>query len=119
MDKYLIRKPRTQDSSLVQDSSSKWIRVDFNLENLLSNPGLQQKISSYHPNNHDKIRRYYLTKGPCQPIVHDYLVSYFSGKPRRFKSEWYVNRKWLKYSINKDAAFCFYCYLFGRQDVGK
>ena len=99
MDKYLIRKPRTQDSSPMQDSShmqdssssSKRIRVDFNLENLPSDLGLRQKISSYHPNNHDKIRRYYLTKGPCQPIVHDYLVSYFSRKPRQFKFEWYVN----------------------------
>ena len=88
MDKYLIRKPRTQDSSHVQDSfpvqdsssSSKQIRVDFNLENLPSDLGLRQKISSYHPNNYDEIRRHYLTKGPCQPVLHDYLVSYFSEK---------------------------------------
>ncbi|XP_075636729.1 uncharacterized protein LOC142608964 [Castanea sativa] len=107
-----------QDSSPVQDSpsSSKRIRVDFNLENLLSDPGLRQKISSYHPNNHDEIRRHYLTKGPCQP-AHDFPLSNFSGKPRQFISEWYVGRKWLD-SIDKDAAFCFYCYLFG-QDVGK
>ena len=67
MDKYLIRKPRTQDSSSVQDSfsSSKQILVDFNLENLPLDPVLREKISSYHPNNHDEIRRYYLTKGPC------------------------------------------------------
>ena len=73
-----------QDSFLVQDSSSssKRIRVDFNLENLPSDPGLQQKISSYHPNNHDEIRRYYLIKGPCQPPVNDYPVSYFPRKPR-------------------------------------
>ncbi|KAK4590852.1 hypothetical protein RGQ29_021158 [Quercus rubra] len=69
MDKYLIRKP----------------------QNLPSDLGLRQKISFYHPNYHDEIRRHYLTKGPCQP----------------------------KYSIDKDAAFCFYCYLFGWQDVGK
>ncbi|XP_075675265.1 uncharacterized protein LOC142644566 [Castanea sativa] len=80
-------------------------------------PGLRQKISSYHPNNHDEIRRYYLGKGPCQP-PHDYPVSYFSGKPRRFRVEWYETRNWLEYSIAKDAAFCFYCYLFGK-DVGK
>ena len=55
MDKYLIRKSRTQDSSPMQDSSlvqdsfpvqdssssSKQIRVDFNLENLPLDPGLQ------------------------------------------------------------------------------
>ena len=76
MEKYLIRKPRTQDSSPMQDSflvqdsssSSKRIHVDFNLENLHSDPGLRGKISSYHPNNHYKIRRFYLQKGPCQPI---------------------------------------------------
>ena len=67
MDKYLIRKSCTQDSSPVQDSSSssKRIYVDFNLENLCSDPRLQEKISSYHPNNHDEIRRFYLQKGPC------------------------------------------------------
>ena len=67
MDKYLIRKPCTQDSSSVQDSSSssKRIRVDFNLENLPSNLGLRENISSYHHNNHDEIRRYYLQKGHC------------------------------------------------------
>ena len=89
MDKYLIRKPHTQDSSPVQDSSSssKWIRVDFNLENLPSDPGLRQKISSYRPNNHDEIRRHYLTKGPCQPILDVFPLSYFSEKPRQFRSD--------------------------------
>ena len=122
MDKYLIRKSCTQNSSPVQDSSSssKWICVDFNLENLHSDPGLREKISSYHPNNHDEIRRYYLQKGSCQPVFqnHDYPLTDFSGKPRRFRSEWYVNRKWLEYSIDMDVVFCLYCYLFG-QDVGK
>ena len=57
-----MRKPRTQDSSSVQDSSSssKRVRVDYNLENLPSHLGFWEKISSYHPNNHDEIRRYYL-----------------------------------------------------------
>ena len=110
-----------QDSFPMQDSSSssKQIRVDFNLENLPLDPGLRQKISSYHPNNHDEIRRHYLTKGHCQPILDVFPLSYFSEKPRRFRSDWYRGRKWFEYSINKDAAFCFYCYLFERQDVGK
>ena len=74
-----------QDSS----SSSKRIRVDFNLENLPSDPRLRENISSYHPNNHDQIRRFYLQKGPCQAIlqVHDYPLIDFSGKPRQFRSE--------------------------------
>ena len=57
MDKYLIRKPCTQDSSPVQDSSSssKQILVDFSLENLPLDLGLQEKalvnllmITLYH-----------------------------------------------------------------------
>ena len=104
-----------QDSS----SSSKQIRFNFNLENLPLNPGLREKISSYHPNNYNEIRSY-LQKGHCQPVLqnHNYPLTDFSGKPRRFRSEWYVNRKWLEYSIDKDTVFCLYCYLFG-QDVGK
>ena len=107
MDKHLIKKLCTQDSSL----SFKWIRIDFNLENLLSDPRLQEKISSYYLNNHDEIRTYYLQKGPCQPVLQnpdDYPLSYFFGKPHRFRSEWYVNRKWLEYSIDKDSIFCSY-----------
>ena len=88
----------------MQDSflSSKRIRVDFNLE------------------NYDEIRRFYLQKGSCQPVLqnHDYPLTNFSGKPRQFRFEWYVNRNWLEYSIDKDALFCLYYYLFG-QDVGK
>ena len=86
MDKCLIRKPRTQDSSLVQysssSSSSKRARVDFNLENLPSDPRLREKISSYHLNNHDEIRRCYLQKGPRQLVFqdHDYPLTDFSGK---------------------------------------
>ena len=82
MDKYLIRKPRTQDSSPVQDSflvqdsssSSKGIRVDFNLENLPSDPRLREKILSYHLNNHDEIRRFYLQKGPCRPVLQNHVT---------------------------------------------
>ena len=120
MDKYLIRKLCTQDSSPVQNLSlsSKRICVDFNLENLHSDPVLQEKISSYHPNNHDEIRRFYLQKGPCQPVLHKYPPIDFSGKPGRFRSDWYVNKNWLEYRIDKDAIFCLYCYLFG-QDAGK
>ena len=38
---------------------------------------------------------------------------------RRFVSEWFDEYKfWLKYSIEKDAAFCLYCYLF-RPEIEK
>ena len=100
MDKYLIRKPRTQDSSHMRDSfpvqnsssSSKWICVDFNLENLRLDPRLREKISSYHSNNHDDKRWFYLQKGPCQLAFHEYPLTNFFGKPCQFRFDWYVNR---------------------------
>ena len=55
MDKFLIRKPQDSSSS---SSSSKWICVDLN--NLPSDPGLREKISSYHPNDQDDIRKAYI-----------------------------------------------------------
>ena len=92
MDKYLIRKPRTQDSSPVQDSSlsSNRIRVNFNLENFPSDLGLCEKISSYHPNSHDEIRRYYLQKMPLSiyfsktlmiTLYHIFLESFVDLEP--------------------------------------
>ena len=31
---------------------------------------------------------------------------------RRFNSAWFKQYKWLEYSIEKDDAYCLYCYLF-------
>ena len=37
---------------------------------------------------------------------------------RQFNPKWFKEyESWLEYSIEKDAAYCLYCYLF-RQDVG-
>ena len=37
---------------------------------------------------------------------------------RRFNPKWFKEyESWLEYSIEKDIAYCLYCYLF-RQDVG-
>ena len=43
-----------------------------NLENLPSNPADWKRISEYHHNERDEVRRKYLTKGPCQPRGHDF-----------------------------------------------
>ena len=126
MEKFLKRK-----SSVVQELSStqetcgdshkqnsfKHSRVDMN--NLPSDPGLREKISSYHPNDRDEIRRAYIQKGPCQPHVDDFPQRDISGVMRRFSATWYIEYKnWLEYSQEKDAAFCLCCYLF-RPDNGK
>ena len=128
MDKFIIRKPRrpqdssstqdvdlTQDSSSTQDLSSKHGCVDVKI--LPSDPRLRENISFYHPNDRDEIRRYYLQKKPCQPYGHDFPQTKIGGLMRRFNPKWFKEyENWLEYSIEKNAAYCLYCYLF-RQDV--
>uniref|UniRef100_A0A5B7B014 Putative zinc finger MYM-type protein 1-like n=1 Tax=Davidia involucrata TaxID=16924 RepID=A0A5B7B014_DAVIN len=126
MEKFLKRKSTiSQDSSPTQESrsgdhsqqSSKQSRVD--LKDLPADPGLRQKISYYHPNDQDEIRRAYLQKGPCQPYHHKFSQRNIGGVMRRFNPFWFEKYgNWLEYSIEKDAAFCLCCYLF-TSDIGK
>ncbi|XP_060210991.1 uncharacterized protein LOC132638013 [Lycium barbarum] len=41
------------------------------------------------------------------------------GKWRRFNSKWLDEYDWLEYSVTKDAAFCFYCYLFQDENINQ
>ena len=64
MGKFFIKKSHIpQDSSPTQDLLFKGTRID--LKNIHSNHRLR-KISSYHPNNQDEIRKYYLQRDHCQ-----------------------------------------------------
>ncbi|XP_042465980.1 zinc finger MYM-type protein 1-like [Zingiber officinale] len=41
------------------------------------------------------------------------------GKDNRcFREVWFKDRDWLEYSVSKDAAFCFWCYLFRPSNIG-
>ena len=129
MDKYLIKAPkkRTSEQSSVGDkliskeipsTSLKKISLEFNPEELISDPGLRPPIASYDVNECGKIRRAYLSKPPCQPKGHAFPFTDFGGKRCRFNSAWFSEYKeWLKYSVEKDAAFCLYCYLFPETGV--
>ena len=58
------------------------------------------------------------TKKPYQPHEHDFPQTKIGGLMCRFNPKWFKEYgSWLEYSIEKDAAYCLYCYLF-RQDVG-
>ena len=51
--------------------------------------------------------------GSCQPILQNdmYPHTAFGRQRRRFQSSWYNQFSWLEYSISKDAAFCFPCFI--------
>ncbi|KAK1378831.1 TTF-type domain-containing protein [Heracleum sosnowskyi] len=86
-------------------------------EHVIADPDLRPCISTigFDSAEREKIRRAYLTKGPCQPELVKFPKTDFSRRSRSFNYSWYkfkAFRKWLEYSESKDAAFCLYCYLF-------
>ena len=78
-------------------------------------PGLRQLISSFDVNERYAARRGCILKGTCQPHAHEYLSIIIYGKDCRFSLVWFYNYLWIEYSVEKDAAFCFTCYLFGKK----
>ena len=88
-------------------------KIDIDLENLPTDPGLRTPISEYDPNIRDQVRRAYIQRGPCQPRNHKYPLKQFGNQSRKFNVSWFdEHSNWLEYSIKKDAAFCLCCYLF-------
>ncbi|CAH9138308.1 unnamed protein product [Cuscuta epithymum] len=86
---------------------------EVDLDDLPSDPAKRRKISEYHPNQRDEIRRKYLIKGPCQPRGHDFPQKEIGNTLRRFNSKWFDKYpSWLEYSFQDDKAFCLCCYLF-------
>ncbi|KAK1370521.1 hypothetical protein POM88_036613 [Heracleum sosnowskyi] len=86
---------------------------EFDLASLERDPGLRRPIWKYPPNVRDDIRREYIRLGPCQPQLRrdQYPDTEFGTQRRRFQASWFNTFKWLEYSVLKDAAFCFPCYL--------
>ncbi|KAL5562178.1 hypothetical protein UlMin_031925 [Ulmus minor] len=116
--------PQESHSQEVEVESSKRSRIEINIADLPSDPGLRAPISDYSPNIQDEIRRHYLQQGPCQPKDHKFSFSDFGKERRRFNTAWYdLFPNWLEYSIDKDSVFCLCCYLFklniGGQAGGK
>ncbi|CAL8119630.1 unnamed protein product [Prunus armeniaca] len=114
MERFFKRKLSTDSPSPSNPGSSnaRPIEVDEILANLQADPGLRTRMADYSPNIRDEIRRAYLQKGPCQPRSYKFPQTNQSGINRRFIANWFDDHDWLEYSIAKDAAFCFHCYLF-------
>ncbi|KAK1371933.1 zinc finger MYM-type protein 1-like [Heracleum sosnowskyi] len=87
--------------------------------NLSHDPGKRKKLIDFHPNERDLVRRMYIQRGPCQPVDHVFPKTLFGTKERRFNVKWFDSswRPWLEYSVFKDAAFCFICYLFKAENT--
>jgi hypothetical protein len=86
--------------------------VALNDGDIIADPGLRIAIGNLHPNIRDAAKRAYILKGPCQPKGHNYPRRMINGRSRSFQEDWFKDNPWLEYSVDKDAAYCFYCYLF-------
>ncbi|KAL6533012.1 hypothetical protein OROMI_027124 [Orobanche minor] len=73
---------------------------------------LPNRITEYHPNIRESVRRKYYSNGPCQPRLDEFPQRKIDGKLRRFNHSWFKEFGWLEYSVSVDASFCLCCYLF-------
>ena len=87
----------------------------YDVDKLEHDPGLRVPISNFGVHDHDTARRGYILKGPCHLYAHEYPVRKIYGHGRRFNIVWFTKYPWIEYSVQKDAAFCFNCYLFGKE----
>jgi hypothetical protein len=94
------------------DSDYESDEVVYDIDLLSHDPRKRIPINKYNVNEHNSVVRAYIALGPCQPWNHDFPIRIIGGKPRRFLPDWFGEFKWLEYSVEKDAAFCFVCYLF-------
>ncbi|KAI3702819.1 hypothetical protein L6452_28571 [Arctium lappa] len=102
-----------------QPSSTQLIPIEVDLNDLPWDPSERKRISEYHPNLRDEVRRKYLIRGPCQPRDHDFPRKMIGKNGRRFCPTWFDRfDNWLEYSVKADRAFCLCCYLF-RDQFGK
>jgi hypothetical protein len=83
---------------------------DYDLEH---DPGLRAPISSYTINDQDSVRRAYIAMGRCQPKMKTLNFPHHEcGGKHRFNPKWFDEFNWIEYSVQRDAAYCFVCYLF-------
>ncbi|XP_074373737.1 uncharacterized protein LOC141714096 [Apium graveolens] len=127
MDKYVIKRPRNSVDSTPNTTpivSIPTITQSVNVPNnsnsasdtneIVSDSRKHKSIEEYDVGIRDRSRREYISKGACQPFQHHFPTTQFGKSARAFRDEWFKIKSydWLEYSVSKDAAYCFYCYLF-------
>lgn len=92
-----------------QDTQTGGIITQFNPDHIITDPGLRIPIDQFSVNIRAEVRRAFIAKGPTRPIGYNFP---YSKDNRRFQENWFAKHDWLEYSVDKDKAYCFYCYLF-------
>ena len=107
-----VQTPNANTLSENVELTSNLDEIEINQDDIVSDPGLRKPIESFNVNIRDRIRREYAFKGPCQPHNHIFPKKKYGKDNRSFRDAWFKDNIWLEYSVAKDAAFCFWCFLF-------
>jgi hypothetical protein len=99
---------RDGDDSEYESSDEAIYDVDF----LSHDPGKRVPVKNYDANERNTVIRAFIAMGPCQPHSHNFPIREIGVKPQRFVDTWFHDFEWLEYSVERDAAFYFICYLF-------
>ena len=91
----------------------------YDISRLPLDPRERQPIANYPVNDQDAVRRSYIIKGPYQPYAHEFESRKIGHRDRQFNPIWFYKYPWIEYSIKKEAAFCFVCYLFAKEKTKK
>ncbi|XP_074580574.1 uncharacterized protein LOC141836984 [Curcuma longa] len=103
----------TENPEKQEEVSNRGEVIFRGIEFLERDPGLRPQIWEYPINQRDEVRRAYLKLGPMQPQLDEYKPSGPPGHKRRFQYSWFKQYpSWLEYSVSKDCAYCFVCFLF-------
>ncbi|KAL6570427.1 hypothetical protein OROMI_014941 [Orobanche minor] len=97
--------PDDSEGTILDNSSNKYRRIEtegVNLNSIERDPGLRQQICEYPPNQHDDIRRAYLSLKRYELRLEQYPISSKYKQTRRFQSSWYDQFQWLEYSPIKE-----------------
>jgi hypothetical protein len=90
----------------------KRLRLEFDPNDIIVHPALRIPIDNYASELRSEVRRAYLLNGPTQVTGYVFPQTLDGTISRSFQKSWFDKYDWLEYSMEKDAAFCFYCFLF-------
>jgi hypothetical protein len=114
MERYYTKKDASTLATNESRVEQKRSHIEIDMNKIVADPGLRKPIEEFHHDIRDDARRAYLQMGPCQPVC-EFQRTEGKTQTRGFVKSWFDQFDWLEYSVAKDAAYCFYCYLFKPQ----
>jgi hypothetical protein len=104
-----------QTHDVIDDAqASEIIKVFIPDVHIIADPGFCIPLERFHPNIRGGVKRAYLLKGPTRPCGQNFPRNHDN---RSFSETWFKKNDWLEYSVAKDAAYCFYCFLFKQEPL--